>query len=130
MMRELRQGKVRRKEKKKERRDSQKNNPTCPTTQCHPLSRLTPQTTNPTPVKSIAGKANGNLISATRTPPFPFASRLTIASLNRPEQNTSLRIVPRNKPRKSNPWMSGVYVGYAAGIMVITDRTHQYHRKE
>jgi hypothetical protein len=26
--------------------------------------------------------------------------------------------------------MSGVYVGYAAGIMVITESTHQYHRKE
>lgn len=81
-------------------------------------------------VKTMAGYASHNRISGTRTPPFRFANRPTMASLNRPEQLTSATRVPISRPRNSNPCMRGESVAYADGTMVITDRIHQYHVNE
>ena len=80
-------------------------------------------------VAPTAGHPNHSLISATLTPPLRLASRSTSASLNRPEQPTSDTTVPTSRPRKSRPCVRGVQSAYAAGIIVITDRTHQYHVK-
>ena len=52
------------------------------------------------------------------------------ASLSLPEQTSSADQDPRSSPRKSNPCIEDLYCGYACGIRVTIDITHQYQEKQ